>query len=477
MRKEIMVGGAEEWDITGDKLSKFISGDEGFLSEVRSASEMLTPAAAENLDDVLNTLWTGVEKECQKECTLGGEVKDFLGGAPGLGAKSPIKQKKQKDPFKGLFNAQTKALGLGKTRSAPAAQKTQVEQAVLQQAAQEAAAQEAQRPKKKVWDYKLHGAMIPTWHKILKSSFKTIIGLTLTTPSVSAGVAAVTVGQLFGTIDKVLITLIAVGLSSLCAGLNTWTGTAVGATTLYTIITSMYRNVAGQTQQQNIANVAGLCYSADDNLRGHVTSTANEFSGLLTRPTLIDIIKKANGTLDNLSSALAGLFMSILIKKLYDPPTPQQLQPQPLPQIPQGEIPYYPAAALRRTPTENNPWVFALVKRRTQGDPSVPSYIPLFDIWGCISIPAIYEEAEVPDEYEGRVQVQSSIEFIYNILQIPGLIMNGMDNESEIDAEQETTVMDSDPGQDLNSPYAHWSAPGNAAQPNAPPNEAEDMDL
>ena len=65
------------------------------------------------------------------------------------------------------------------------------------------------------------------WHPIVKNAFKALISFILSYQSVAGAATAFTVSQLFGTLDKLLITLISVGIGTACAGIATYTGAAV----------------------------------------------------------------------------------------------------------------------------------------------------------------------------------------------------------------------------------------------------------
>jgi len=279
------------------------------------------------------------------------------------------------------------------------------------------------------WDVSRHGVMVTTWHTIAKNAFKALIGLTLSNTYVAGATTAFTVGQLFGTLDKLLITLISVGIGTACAGIATYTGAAVAGVSLYTILRSAYIKAAGLTQEELVSNVAASCYVADVNLRNHVTTTAQEMGPVceyLNSPSFIELLKTISSSVDHVSSAMAGLFVSRFVKKLYRPPAisdDAQLHQQ-IAFVTEiiGDSDYYV------TPTPDklagDPWLLALVRTKTQTVGNPPQYIPLFDKWSCISIPAIHEDRDVLEQQNGREQVNAVIEMGSRILAAPSQIIH-----------------------------------------------------
>ena len=272
--------------------------------------------------------------------------------------------------------------------------------------------------------------MVGYWHPIVKNAFKALISFILSYQSVAGAATAFTVSQLFGTLDKLLITLISVGIGTACAGIATYTGAAVAGVSLYTILRSAYMRAAGQTRDELVSNVAASCYVADAHLRDHVTTTAEEINiGFLNTPTFIELLRTVNASVDHLSSALAGLFMSRFVRNMYRPP-----QPAPetianavadVTRIIDGDT-YYKTPILDSDGKVNDPWLLALVRTKTQTGGNA-QFIPLFDKWGCISIPAIHVRDDVPAEQAGREQVQAVLEGGRRILAAPSQIIH--DNE------------------------------------------------
>ena len=96
-----------------------------------------------------------------------------------------------------------------------------------------------------------------------------------------AGAAtAFTVSQLFGTLDKLLITLISVGIGTACAGIATYTGAARFGVSLYTILSAYGK---GSWMEELVSNVAASCYVAD----AHLTTTAQEIMQYIIYPNFL----------------------------------------------------------------------------------------------------------------------------------------------------------------------------------------------
>ena len=279
-----------------------------------------------------------------------------------------------------------------------------------------------------IWNPSFHGVMVGYWHPIVKNAFKALISFILSYQSVAGAATAFTVSQLFGTLDKLLITLISVGIGTACAGIATYTGAAVAGVSLYTILRSAYGRAAGNTREELVSNVAASCYVADAHLRDHVTTTAQEISnGFLNTPTFIELLQRVNASVDHLSSALAGLFMSRFVRKMYRPPDPTPETIADVTRIIGGDD-YYKTPILDSDGKVNDPWLLALVRTKTQIGGNA-QFIPLFDKWGCISIPAIHERDDVPAEKAGREQVQAVLEGGRQILAAPSQIIH--DNEQQ----------------------------------------------
>jgi hypothetical protein len=275
--------------------------------------------------------------------------------------------------------------------------------------------------------------MVVHWHPIVKNAFKALISLILSNQTVAGAATAFTVSQLFGTLDKLLITLISVGIGTACAGIATYTGAAVAGVSLYTILRSAYGRAAGKTREELVSNAAAGCYVADAHLRNHVTTTAQEMgSGFLNSPTFIELLKTINASVDHVSSALAGLFMSRFVRKMYRPPDPT---PGTIAAVVAevtrsiGGDTYYKTPILdEATLTVNDPWLLALVRTKTQTGGNT-QFIPLFDKWDCISIPAIHDDEQVLAEKTGREQLQSILEGGRLIIAAPSQIIHDNDRD------------------------------------------------
>lgn len=284
------------------------------------------------------------------------------------------------------------------------------------------------------WDLSRHGAFVTIWHTIAKNAFKALIGLILSNQTVAGAATAFTVSQLFGTLDKLLITLISVGIGTACAGIATYTGAAVAGVSLYTILRSAYGKAAGLSREQLVSNVAASCYVADANLRNHVTTTAQEIgSEFLNSPTFIELLKTINASVDHVSSALAGLFVSRFVKKMYRPPP---ITPDAITDV-TGIISTSEYSDYYKIPTlEGDPWLLAKVRTKTQTGGNT-QFIPLFDIWGCISIPAIHKEDDVPAEQAGRVKVQAVLDGGMRMLAVPEQIRRDNDRAQFMEKQAE----------------------------------------
>ena len=249
-----------------------------------------------------------------------------------------------------------------------------------------------------IWNPHTHGEFVIYWHRIFKYSFKTLFMIIGSNSYVATAVGALTVGQLFGTLDKLLITIVSVAIGTTCAGVATYTGAAAATIALYTLIRGAYDRVVGQSREDIQVNIANECRGVDQNIRGHVVETAQELNGLFNSPNFLQLIEAINSTADFASGACAARATSIFIRKIYRPPL---LTPEQIAQAPEGA----------------DPWNFAMAKRREPtGD---GDQINLFDKHGAVSIPVIFPVDEIAAEEEGRTKTMAVIDMGSGFISLP----------------------------------------------------------
>jgi hypothetical protein len=247
-----------------------------------------------------------------------------------------------------------------------------------------------------IWNPDTHGEMVKYWHRIFKYSFKTLFMIVGTNSYVATGVGMLTVGQLFGTLDKLLITIVSVVIGTTCAGVATYTGAAAATIALYTLIKTAYDRVAGQpgdVQWQNVA--AAQCSTVDQNIRGHVIDAGQDLVGLFNSPGFLELASKMNSGVDFASGACAGLLTSKFIRRTYRPPLP-----------PDGSPPHV------------DPWTFAIA-RRLEPTRSGEGSINLFDKWDAVSIPVIFPVDKIEVEEEGRTRTMAFLNMGRGVLSFP----------------------------------------------------------
>ena len=173
-----------------------------------------------------------------------------------------------------------------------------------------------------IWNPHTHGEQVIYWHRIFKYSFKTLFMIAGTNSYIATAVGALTVRQLFGTLDQLLITIVSVAIGSTCAGVATYTGAAAATVALYTLIRGVYDRIVGQSREEVQVNVAAQCREIDQNIRGHVIGAGQDLTGLFNSPGFLQLIDTINSTADFASGACAGLLTGKFIRRTYRPPAP-----------------------------------------------------------------------------------------------------------------------------------------------------------
>jgi len=246
-----------------------------------------------------------------------------------------------------------------------------------------------------VWNPDTHGEMVIYWHRIFKYSFKTLFMIVGTNSYVAPFAGALTVGQLFGTLDKLLLTIVSVVIGSTCSGIATYTGAAAATIALYTLIKGAYDSVPRSREDVQV-NVAAQCRSVDEHTRRHVIEAGQELMGLFNSPGFLELVTKMNSGVDFASGAFAGLLTSKFIRRTYKPPL-----------LPPGSSP------------DVDPWTFALARRFSRPAEAAQGTINLFDKWGAVSIPVIFPVDKIEEEEEGRTRTMAFINMGRGVLSFP----------------------------------------------------------